>query len=103
MNRIELKEHLSGVCLPVKVQPAARRNEISGVHAGALKVSVSAAPERGNATAAVIELLAHSLQIPRHDIALIKGTTTRQKVFLIRQISLAELESTLDSILTKSP
>ena len=52
MDTLEL--HLSGVVLRVKAQPKARRNGIVGVHAGNLKVQVSAAPEHGKATEAVL-------------------------------------------------
>ena len=62
---IALQMREGGICLPVKVQPGARRNAIVGAHAGALKVAVNAAPEQGKANAAVIELLAEQLQLPR--------------------------------------
>src|SRR4051812_12092099 len=92
---IDLQVREGGVCLPVKVQPGARRNAIVGEHAGALKVAVQAAPEQGKATAAVCELLAEQLELPHANIGLLKGATSRQKLFLIRGIELEALERRL--------
>ncbi len=89
---IELKERSGGIVLAVKAQPGARRNAIVGTHAGALKVAVSAAPENGKATAAIIELLADSLGLPRSNIQLLSGASSRQKQFLIGGVELNELE-----------
>lgn len=88
---IELQQRTGGVCLPVKVHPGARRTAIIGQHAGALKVAVNAAPEQGKATAAVIELLAAELAIPRSTLQLISGASSRQKLFLVTGIELEEL------------
>jgi uncharacterized protein (TIGR00251 family) len=89
---IELQERSCGIVLSVKAQPGARRNGIVGEHAGALKVAVSAAPEHGKATAAIVELLAEALEIPRSNIQLISGATRRKKQFLICGIALSEFE-----------
>ena len=90
---VDLQVRAGGVWLPVKVQPGARRNAILGEHAGALKVSVQAAPEQGKANAAVIELLAEQLAIPRFNIEQISGATSRQKQFLISGIDIEELSN----------
>ena len=89
---IALQERAGGICLPVKVQPGARRNAILGAHAGALKVAVNAAPEQGKANAAVIELLAEQLHLPRASFVQISGATNRQKQFLVSDVTLDELK-----------
>lgn len=89
---IDLQERSGGVVLLIKAQPGARRSGIVGTHAGALKVAVSAAPENGKATAAIIELLAKELDLPRSNFQLLAGATSRQKQFLIGGIDLVELE-----------
>ena len=50
---IELTPHAEGTILPVHAQPGARRNAILGERAGALRVAVTAAPEKGKANAAI--------------------------------------------------
>ena len=91
--------HDGGVVLPVKAQPGARRNTIIGPHAGRLKVSVTAAPEAGKANDAIAELLANSLHIPRSQIQLVAGQTSRQKKFLIVDTTLDELTETIGLLL----
>ena len=85
----------AGIVLPVKVQPSARRNGLTGTQAGRLKVAVSQAPEKGKANRAVIETLADALQLKKTQIALIAGETSSQKQFLLRDIAPQELADKL--------
>ena len=63
-----------------KVTPRARRNSIKR-SGPAIKISVTAPPEDGKATAAVTEALAHALGIAKTRLTLLRGTTSRAKVF----------------------
>jgi len=98
---IALSDHADGVVLPVRAQPRARRNAIVGEHAGSLRVAVTAPPEDGRANAAVVELLAESLQVKRSQIELLSGATSRSKAFLLRGISSAELAARIKSLIGK--
>lgn len=51
-----------------------------GEHGGALKLAVTEAPERGKANAAVIELLAQKLHVPKKNIAIVSGETSQDKI-----------------------
>lgn len=77
--------------LAVKVSPKAARNAISGWHGEALKVSVTAAPERGKANAAVQLLLAETLGIAKSSVRLLRGETSSQKIFEISGLADAEI------------
>ena len=68
--------------LLVKVVPKASRNAVK-VENGRLKIYVSAAPEKGKANAAVLELLAEHLGVPKRKIILLKGETSPLKTFEI--------------------
>jgi uncharacterized protein len=81
---LSLESHPDGIVLPVRAQPGARRNEIRGVQDGALKVCVTASPEKGRANKAMIELLAKSLGLKKSQIELISGETSHKKRFLLR-------------------
>lgn len=85
--------------LLVKAAPSARRNGIQGTHAGQLKVSVTAAPEKGKANKALVEVLARQLGLKRSDIQLVQGETSSQKQFLIRGLSADELLTLLKPLL----
>lgn len=74
------------VRIAVVVQPGASRAEVVGEHGGALKVRVAAAAERGRANEAVVELLAEALGVPRRQIELDAGHTSRRKRFVVRGV-----------------
>jgi uncharacterized protein YggU (UPF0235/DUF167 family) len=44
------------------------------------KVAVAAAPERGRANEAVVELLADALGVARRDVSVVSGHTGREKI-----------------------
>ncbi|WP_100934626.1 DUF167 family protein [Candidatus Chlamydia corallus] len=69
--------------LEVKVTPKARENKIVGFDGKALKVRVTEPPEKGKANDAVISLLAEALSLPKRDVTLISGETSREKKFLL--------------------
>jgi uncharacterized protein len=96
---IDLTAHARGTVLRVKAQPGAKKNAVLGERAGALRVAVTAAPERGKANEAVVEVLANSLRLPRAHIGLLTGETSRDKRFLIEDISTDDLMARLASIL----
>ena len=91
--------HAAGVVLSIRVQPGARKNSIHGVHDGALKVSVRAAPEDGKANDAIMELLKKSLGIKRNQIEILSGQTSRNKKILIRELKLEELAQKIRTLI----
>ncbi len=97
---IAVTEHAEGCVLPVRAQPGARRVGVQGEQAGALKIAVSAPPEDGRANQALVEVLRKALGVRRSQIELIGGQTSRDKRFLIRGLTPAELELRLESLLS---
>lgn len=96
---IDLQPHQAGVVLPVRALPGAKKNEIRGEQDGALKVSVTAAPEDGKANKAILELLAKKLKLRKSQLELLSGQTSRQKRVLIGGIELDELQEKLAALL----
>jgi len=66
--------------LTLRVQPRAARNRVVGVHGAAVKVQVTAPPVDGAANAAVIDLVADWLGVPRRTVRLVAGESGRDKV-----------------------
>jgi uncharacterized protein (TIGR00251 family) len=96
---IEITPHAEGCVLTVRAQPGARKNAIVGEHNGALKVAVTAAPERGKANRALVDLLRKTLRLKGSEIELLHGETSHDKRFLIRGLTPAELQARLASLL----
>ncbi|HEY4258737.1 MAG TPA: DUF167 domain-containing protein [Schlesneria sp.] len=92
---ITLEVSAKGIVLLVKAHAGGKHNEITGDHAGALKVSVTQAPEKGKANNAILEVIAEALGLKRSQIELIVGQTVSQKKFLIRDITREALEQRL--------
>jgi hypothetical protein len=71
---------MSTTRLRLRVTPGARRSGIVGRYGEAWKVRVAAPPEDGRANAAVVRLLAETLELPRESVTLVSGHGTRDKV-----------------------
>ncbi|MCA9019026.1 MAG: DUF167 domain-containing protein [Planctomycetaceae bacterium] len=99
MTDLHLDETESGILLPVQAQPKARRNAITGIHDGRLKVSVTAAPEKGKANAAIVQLLARELDLSKSSVAVHSGETSSRKKILISGLPATRLEERLTAIL----
>lgn len=80
---LKLTQQGSDVLLDVKVVPKSSRNRVVGELDGALKVAVSAAPERGAANEAVRKLLAKSLGLRVQQITVEAGHTNPRKTLRI--------------------
>jgi uncharacterized protein YggU (UPF0235/DUF167 family) len=66
--------------LLVILTPGASSNTIVGRHGDGWKVRVAAAPERGQANAALVALLSETLEVPPAAIRLAGGQTYRRKI-----------------------
>ena len=80
----------------VRLQPRASKNEITGLQGFSLKVRVTAPPVDGMANQALIDFLSETLQIPRRDVRIVSGVTSRTKVVEIREVDLERIKRLAD-------
>lgn len=71
-----------GTEIALRVTPKASRDRIV-VEEGQIRVYVTTVPEDGKANAAVQKILAKALGVPKSRLTLIRGQTSRDKVFRI--------------------
>jgi uncharacterized protein (TIGR00251 family) len=87
-----------GTLLNLRVSPGARRTRIEGPYGeSAIKVTVAAPPVDGKANAELERLLATLLGVPRSNISVIRGVSSRDKTLLVHGREPAEVRAALDS------
>ena len=75
----------------IRVHPRARRDAVEVGEDGSVRVSVTAAPERGRANDAVEQLLAERLGVARSSVSVVRGRTGRRKVVEVDGMEVAEV------------
>lgn len=66
--------------IAVRVTPKASRNKVEEADGG-LRAYVTVVPEDGKANKAVVKLLANALGVAKSRLVLVRGATSRYKVF----------------------
>lgn len=87
-----------GCTINVRVHPGAKRAAVTGTHADAIKIALTAPPIDGRANDALIAFLAEQLRLPRARIALLSGASSRSKVLRITGKSAAEIQAALSPV-----
>lgn len=84
-----------GVRLRLHLQPGASRNEVVGLHRDRLKLRVTAPPVDGRANEALTAWLAERCGVPRRQVRIVRGATSRQKTVEIDGLTVAEVRRLL--------
>lgn len=74
-----LRPQSDGVLLALKLQPRASANQIGEPLGDELRIKVTAPPVDAAANEALLRLLAETLDCPRNQIQLLRGSTSRHK------------------------
>ena len=80
-----------GITFDVLVTPRASRGRLGPVHGDRVKIAVTSPPVDGEANAAVIELVARALGVPRGAVTITAGHTSRRKTVGVRGVAAADL------------
>ncbi len=86
---------LSSARLRVKVHARARRNELIGLQGDVLRIKVTAPPVEGKANAAVIDLLAAHLRVPKSSIRIVSGEHAPLKLIEVTGLDSATIAERL--------
>jgi len=95
---LEVEPTEGGARFQVAARPNAGRSAIQGVHDGALKVAIGAAPEKGKANKELVAFLAKRLGLRKSELALTAGETSRKKT-LRATLAADELRARLEALL----
>jgi uncharacterized protein (TIGR00251 family) len=92
---VEVVPTPEGGRIRLRVKPGGREDRVLGELGGALKVEVTAPPERGKANAAVVRLVSAQLGVGRSQVTVVSGAGSQNKVVEITGVSAAELAERL--------
>ena len=92
VQTLNLRQGEDWIILHVRVQPRAASEGVTGIVEGALKVRLTAPPVEGKANEALRALLARVLGIPRRDVEIVSGGTSRSKRIRLRRVRAEDLE-----------
>jgi uncharacterized protein (TIGR00251 family) len=92
---IPVRESAVGVTFAIKVHPGSNKNAITGELGDALKVSLTAATEKGRANEACIEFFAKLLKVPRSSVTIASGQTSRNKVIRVAGLTADQVRARL--------
>lgn len=76
-----------GVTFSVRVQPRASSSGVTGEIDGALKIRLAAPPVDGEANDELVRLLAKLFSIPRANVSILGGQTSKNKLIRLEGVS----------------
>lgn len=94
-----LTEIPNGVSVGVLASAGTSVSKVRGVHGGALKVAVRAAPENGKANAEIEVLLAEFFETNKKSVRVASGLTSRNKRVEILGIALKTAQEKIDALM----
>jgi len=95
---LDLTDKDGGCTIPLRVKPAAKQDTLVGAHAGRLKMTVVAPPERGRANEAVARVLAGALNLATSRVRVISGFTSAEKVVFVEGCPAQEVRRRLEAM-----
>ncbi|MDO9024094.1 DUF167 domain-containing protein [Zwartia sp.] len=85
-----LVPNADGVSLLLHCQPGAKVSRVVGEHDGRLKIALNAPAVENRANEVLVAWIAERLSVPRRQVQLVSGQTSRKKRVLVEGVS-AEL------------
>jgi uncharacterized protein (TIGR00251 family) len=79
IDELAISEQAGAIVFEIHVQPRASKNEICGLHGGALKVRLTSPPVEGAANRLCEEFFAKLLGVAKSRVAIIAGDKSRHK------------------------
>ena len=79
----------------VHAKPRASRSRVLGEHGDAVAIALTAPPVDGAANDELVRLVAKVLGVPRRDVELVRGDSSREKLVAVTGLSTVEVEARL--------
>jgi uncharacterized protein (TIGR00251 family) len=96
-----LTEGNGGALFHVIASPRASRSEIIGIYQDRCKIKIKAPPVDGEANEALIAFISKFFKLPKKQVILQRGSTGKQKTFLLSGLTVETATEALASVLAK--
>jgi uncharacterized protein len=92
---MKLVEKDGAVRFEVHAKPRAKKSRVLGSRGDALEVSLAAPPVDGAANEELVRTLADALGVPKRQVVLVRGDSSRQKLVAVTGLSAEEVRARL--------
>ncbi|MDB4933387.1 MAG: hypothetical protein JWP87_359 [Labilithrix sp.] len=99
---MRLVEKDGAVRFEVHAKPRAKKSKIVGERGDALEIALAAPPVDGAANEELIRYVSTVLAVPKRDVELVRGDTSREKLLAVRGLPVAEVEARLRAAVVPS-
>ena len=97
MGRERNKSAANATLLSVRIQPRASKNELVHMEGGKVKIRLTAPPVDGAANEALVRYLSDFLSVPKSQIEIVSGHSSRDKVVRIGGLNREDVERLLNT------
>jgi uncharacterized protein (TIGR00251 family) len=95
-----LRPAKDGIYIQLRISPGAKNTAIKGLYGeNAIKLSIAAPPSQGKANLEVEHYLARLMAVSASKVAVVKGTSSRDKLVFVRGVEPEQIRTRLSSIL----
>jgi len=95
-NRPKDNKKFLSTIVSIRVQPRASKNELVALENKGFKMRLTAPPVGGAANDALVRFLSDSLSIPKSQIEILTGHTSKEKIVRIHGVSEIEVKRVLN-------
>ena len=95
LDNLDIRDADGGAVIAVKVVAGSSRDRLVGVLGQCLKITTSAAPQKGKANAAVAGTLAEALGVDKRSVRLLAGRSAARKEFQVAGLTGCQIRTIL--------
>lgn len=92
---MKLLEKDGAVRFEVHARPRAKKSKVVGERGDAVEIALAAPPVEGAANEELVRFVGKVLGLPKRDVVLVRGDTSREKLVAVRGLSVADVEARL--------
>jgi uncharacterized protein (TIGR00251 family) len=96
-DAMKLVEKDGGVRFEVHAKPRAKKSRAIGQRGDAVEIALAAPPVDGAANEELVRFLSSVLGVPKRNVTLVRGETSREKLVSVTGLSVGDVEARLRS------